>query len=103
MRREWFGWGKTLGEGGTDPWEESGSDFKGRSARKVGRRGAAEVVLGRWVVISGGWGIEIGVGIPAKLGGGWEKAWKYAEGTWKVSLHWGTGKGLLLGGISMLA
>ena len=43
MRKEWFGWGGR-GEGGTDPREEGGSDAKGRSAGKVGRRVIAEVV-----------------------------------------------------------
>ena len=67
MRREWFGWG---GEDGADPREEGGSNVKGRSARKVGGGGAAEVV---WLEGSsgGGGGIETGVSIPAKLGGGW--------------------------------
>ena len=59
--------GGRRGKGGADPREEGGSDVKGRSARKVGRRGAAKVVWGEGGS-SGGWKIEIGVGIPAKLG-----------------------------------
>ena len=66
-------------KGGTDPREEGGSDVKGRSARKVGRRGAAEVVWGEGGS-SGGWVIEIGVGIPAKLGGGWGRHGKMQKG-----------------------
>ena len=50
--------------------EKGGSDVKGRSARKVGGRGAAEVVWGEDT--SGGGGrIETGVSLPAKLRGGW--------------------------------
>ena len=60
--------GVRRGEGGTDPREEGGSDVKGRSARKVGRRGAAEVVWGDGGS-TGGWGTKIGVGKSAKLGG----------------------------------
>ena len=63
------GGGGRRGEGGTDPREEGGSDVKGRSAGKMGRRGAAEVVW-REDGSSGGWGIKIGVGVLAKLGGG---------------------------------
>ena len=58
--------GGRRGEGGTDPWEEGGSDVKGRSAGKMSRRWAAEVVWGE-----GGWGIKIDVGVSAKLGGRW--------------------------------
>ena len=36
----------------------------------MGRRGTAEVVRGEGGS-SGGWGIEISVGVSAKLGGGW--------------------------------
>ena len=35
--------GGRRGEGGIDPREDGGNDVKGRSAGKVGRRGAAEV------------------------------------------------------------
>ena len=62
--------GGRRGEGGTDPREEGGSNVKGRSARKVGGGGAAEVVWGEGSS-GGGGGIETGVSIPAKLGGGW--------------------------------
>ena len=50
--------------------EEGGSDVKGRSARKVGRMGTAKMVGGEGGS-SGGRGIEIGVDVSAKLGGGW--------------------------------
>ena len=66
------GWGRTRrgSGGGADPREEGGSDVKRRSARKVGGRGPAEVVWGEGSS-GGGEGIETGVSIPAKLGGGW--------------------------------
>ena len=34
------------GKGGADPREEGGSDVKGRSVKKLGRGGTAEVVWG---------------------------------------------------------
>ena len=62
--------GGRRGEGGTDPREEGGSNVKERSARKVGGRGAAEVVWGEGSS-GGGGGFETGVSLPTKLGGGW--------------------------------
>ena len=97
MRRDGFGWGGGRGEGGADPREEGGSNVKGRSARKVGGGGATEVVWGEGSS-GGGGGIETGVSIPAKLGGGWGRHGKMYNGTWKGRWLWGTGKGLLLGG-----
>ena len=82
--------GGKRGEGGTDPREEGGSDVKRRSDGKVGRRGAAEVVWGERGS-SGGRGIEIVVGVSAKLGGRIGIAWRDADGTWKGRLQWGTG------------
>ena len=58
------------GEGGADSREEGESNVKGRSARKVGGSGAAEAVWGEGSS-GGGGGIEIGVSLPAKLGGWW--------------------------------
>ena len=85
------------GEGGDDPREEGGSNVKGRSARKVGGSGAAEVVWGEGSS-GGGRGIEAGVSIPAKQGGRMGKAWKDVDRTWKGRWQWGTGKELLLRG-----
>ena len=43
------------------------------------------------------------VGGGIETGGRMGKAWKDTDGIWKGRWQWGTGKGLLLGGISTLA
>ena len=65
--------------------------LKGRSARKVGRRGAAEVVWGEGGS-SGGWGIEISVGIPAKLESGWGRHGKMQKKHGKAGCNGEQGK-----------
>ena len=75
-----------------------------RSARKVGGRGAAEVVWGEGGS-GGGGGIETGVSIPAKLGEdgeGMERCRRDME-TLESEVAMGNRERIVIGGISTLA
>ena len=77
--------------------KKAGVILRGRSARKIGGRGAAEVVWGEGGS-GGGGGIETGVGIPAKLGSGWGRHEKMQTGYGKAGGNGEQGKDFYWGG-----